>query len=98
MQRQVPGGRKRFVVIGADAAGMSAASEARRVDAGLEIVAYDKGRFTSYSQCGLPYWLGGVVKRREQLLSRSVDSFAQRDIRVQLRPVVRKVSGGLDSE
>ena len=84
MQRQVQGGRKRFVVVGADAAGMSAASEARRVDAGLEIVAYDKGGFTSYSQCGLPYWLGGVVKRQEQLLSRSVDSFAQRDIQVQL--------------
>jgi len=44
----------RFVIIGADAAGMSAASEARRVDPDLEIIAYDRGGFASYSQCGLP--------------------------------------------
>ena len=42
---------KRFVIIGADAAGMSAASEAQRADLDLEIVAYDKGGFASYSQC-----------------------------------------------
>jgi NADPH-dependent 2,4-dienoyl-CoA reductase/sulfur reductase-like enzyme len=42
---------KRFAIIGADAAGMSAASEARRADLDLEIVAYDKGGFASYSQC-----------------------------------------------
>ncbi len=45
--------RERFVIIGADAAGMSAASEARRADPVLEIVAYDRGGFVSYSQCGL---------------------------------------------
>ncbi len=57
----------RFVVVGADAAGMSAASEARRADPDLEIVAYDKGGFASYSQCGMPYLVGGVVGDRRRL-------------------------------
>ncbi|MFD1734616.1 FAD/NAD(P)-binding oxidoreductase [Deinococcus malanensis] len=77
--------RPRFIVIGADAAGMSAASEARRVNPHLEIIAFDKGNFVSYSQCGMPYWLGGVVERREQLMARSVEGFARRDIHVHVR-------------
>jgi NADPH-dependent 2,4-dienoyl-CoA reductase/sulfur reductase-like enzyme len=74
----------RFVIIGADAAGMSAASEARRVDPDLEIVAYDRGRFTSYSQCGMPYLVGGVVEDRQRLIARTVEQFAQRGITVRL--------------
>jgi NADPH-dependent 2,4-dienoyl-CoA reductase/sulfur reductase-like enzyme len=75
---------ERFVVIGADAAGMSAASEARRVDPGLEIVAYDRGGFASYSQCGLPYLVGGVVPDRQRLFARTVEEFACRGIAVRL--------------
>ncbi len=74
----------RFVIIGADAAGMSAASEARRVDHEIEIVAYDRGRFASYSQCGLPYLIGGVVEDRRRLIARTVEEFAQRGITVRL--------------
>ncbi len=75
---------ERFVIIGADAAGMSAASEARRVDPDLEIIAYDRGDFASYSQCGLPYLIGGLVEDRQQLIARTVDEFAQRGITVRL--------------
>ena len=56
---------ERLVVIGGDAAGMAAASQARRrrgVD-DLEIVAFERGHFTSYSACGIPYWIGGLVER-----------------------------------
>ncbi|MDP9366377.1 MAG: FAD-dependent oxidoreductase [Chloroflexota bacterium] len=74
----------RFVVVGADAAGMSAASEARRVDPDLEIVAYDRGDFASYSQCGLPYLVGGLVEQPQRLVARSVDEFARRGIAVRL--------------
>ncbi|RZL76539.1 MAG: hypothetical protein EOP32_28615 [Rhodococcus sp. (in: high G+C Gram-positive bacteria)] len=52
--------RERLVVIGGDAAGMSAASQARkrRDPADLQIVAFEKGRATWYSAaCGIPYWL-----------------------------------------
>ncbi|MDP9416715.1 MAG: FAD-dependent oxidoreductase, partial [Actinomycetota bacterium] len=76
--------RTRFVVIGADAAGMSAASEARRTDPDLEIVAFDRGAYASYSQCGMPYWLGGAVEARERLTARSVEAFARRRIDVRL--------------
>jgi NADPH-dependent 2,4-dienoyl-CoA reductase/sulfur reductase-like enzyme len=75
---------RRFLIIGADAAGMSAASEARRVDPDLEIVAYDRGGFASYSQCGLPYLVSGVVQDRVQLVARTVEEFTARGITVRL--------------
>ena len=63
----------RLVVIGGDAAGMSAASQARkrRGPDDLQIVAFERGRATSYSACGIPYWISGDVEREEQLVSRS---------------------------
>lgn len=82
---------KRLVIIGADAAGMSAASEARRADPALEIIAYDRGGFASYSQCGLPYWIGGVVKDREKLIARTVADFAKRQITVNLHHEVTAI-------
>ena len=63
---------------------MSAASEARRVNSELEIVAFDRGAHASYSQCGMPYWLGGVVESSDQLVARSIESFARRRIDVRL--------------
>ncbi len=53
---------ERIVVIGADAAGMSAASQAKRIagDA-VEIVAFERGAHTSYSACGIPYWVAGDI-------------------------------------
>lgn len=76
--------KQRFVILGADAAGMSAAAEARRVNPDLEIIAFDRGRHASYSQCGMPYLLGGLVAGPERLVARTVEQFAQRDIAVRL--------------
>ncbi len=73
-----------FIVVGADAAGMSAASEARRVNPDMEIIAYDRGGFASYSQCGLPYLIGGVIEDRQTLIARTVEEFAARSISVKL--------------
>jgi NADPH-dependent 2,4-dienoyl-CoA reductase/sulfur reductase-like enzyme len=63
---------ERLVVIGSDAAGMSAASQARRRlgPDKLEIVAFERGHFTSYSACGVPYWIGGLVDDRDSLIAR----------------------------
>ena len=61
------------MVVGGDAAGMSAASQARRrrrSSADLSIVAFERGRFTSYSACGIPYWVGGLVDDRDDLVAR----------------------------
>lgn len=64
-------------MIGGDAAGMAAASNARRrrTPAELEIVALEKGRWTSYSACGIPYVLGGDVDGMERLVVRPAQEF-----------------------
>src|SRR4051794_3160041 len=66
---------ERLVVIGGDAAGMSAASQARRLQPDLDIVALEKGRWTSYSACGIPYVVGGVVDDLDDLVARTPDEF-----------------------
>ena len=65
--------RERLVVIGGDAAGMSAASQARkrRGAEDLEIVAFERGRATSYSACGIPYWVAGDVHSPDDLVART---------------------------
>ncbi|SIN17959.1 FAD-dependent oxidoreductase [Micromonospora cremea] len=68
---------QRLIVIGGDAAGMSAASQARRRRGrdDLEIVVFERGHFTSYSACGIPYWISGLVSGPEQLIARSPETF-----------------------
>lgn len=79
---------ERLVVIGGDAAGMSAASQARkrRGPDDLEIVAFERGHFTSYSACGIPYWIGGEVDDRDDLIARAPETFRDEyDIQVHTR-------------
>jgi NADPH-dependent 2,4-dienoyl-CoA reductase/sulfur reductase-like enzyme len=68
---------ERLVVVGGDAGGMSAASQARRRRKAddLEIVAFERGHFTSYSACGIPYWIGGVVDGPDALVARDPQTF-----------------------
>jgi NADPH-dependent 2,4-dienoyl-CoA reductase/sulfur reductase-like enzyme len=78
---------ERLVVIGGDAAGMSAASQARRrrKQGDLEIIAFERGHFTSYSACGIPYWIGGVVDGPDALVARDPQTFRDKyaiDVRV----------------
>jgi NADPH-dependent 2,4-dienoyl-CoA reductase/sulfur reductase-like enzyme len=67
---------ERLVVIGGDAGGMTAAMQARRRRPELEIVALEKGRWTSYSACGIPYVVGGVVDGLADLVVRTPEQFA----------------------
>ena len=62
---------ERLVVIGGDAGGMAAASQARRQQPYMEIVALEKGRWTSYSACGIPYLVAGDVADPDQLVART---------------------------
>ncbi|WP_030313819.1 FAD-dependent oxidoreductase [Streptomyces sp. NRRL B-3229] len=82
--------RERLVVIGGDAAGMSAASQARRMKGPdeLEIVAFERGHFTSYSACGIPYWVGGDVEERDHLIARTPQEHRDRGIDLRLRTEV----------
>src|SRR5687768_18398384 len=63
---------------------MSAAAQARRLrEAGdLEIIVLEQGPDVSYSACGIPYWVGGLVSDRDKLIARTPAQFAARDIEV----------------
>jgi NADPH-dependent 2,4-dienoyl-CoA reductase/sulfur reductase-like enzyme len=66
---------ERLVVIGGDAGGMAAASQARRQQPYMEIVALERGRWTSYSACGIPYLVAGDVEDPNRLVARTPEQF-----------------------
>jgi NADPH-dependent 2,4-dienoyl-CoA reductase/sulfur reductase-like enzyme len=82
---------ERLIVIGGDAAGMSAASRAKRQRADLEVVAFERGSYTSYSACGMPYYVGGVVEDVEQLVARGPEAFHERGIDARVRHEVEEI-------
>jgi NADPH-dependent 2,4-dienoyl-CoA reductase/sulfur reductase-like enzyme len=77
---------ERLVVIGGDAGGMTAATQARRLRPELDIVVVEKGDWTSYSACGIPYLVGGHIGSLEELVVRTPQQFRdQHRIDVRLR-------------
>ncbi|MFI9101279.1 FAD-dependent oxidoreductase [Streptomyces fildesensis] len=102
---------ERLVVIGGDATGMSAASQARRRRGpdDLEIIAFERGHHTSYSACGIPYWIGGEVDGADALVARTAAEHRERGIDLRLgteavgidldrrRVRTREVAGGAES-
>jgi NADPH-dependent 2,4-dienoyl-CoA reductase/sulfur reductase-like enzyme len=81
----------RLVVIGADAAGMTAASVARRRDRSLEVIAFEKGEFASYAACGEPYFVAGDVESIDDLIARTPEQFARAGIDVRLQTEVTSI-------
>ena len=76
----------RIIIIGAVAAGTSAAAKARRNDETAEIVLYDKDIFISYSGCGMPYYIGGEVEEADKLTPRDPAFFKSKynvDVKIQ---------------
>ena len=70
-----------FVVVGGDAAGMSAASKARREDTDIDIIVFEQGEWVSYGACGLPYYVKGEIQTLEDLVSVTPEAFREeRDI------------------
>jgi NADPH-dependent 2,4-dienoyl-CoA reductase/sulfur reductase-like enzyme/rhodanese-related sulfurtransferase len=75
----------KYVVIGAVAGGASAAARLRRLDEQAEIVMFEKGEYVSYANCGLPYYIGEVIKERNKLFVQTAASFKSRfniDVRI----------------
>lgn len=70
--------KPKLVIIGGDAAGMSAASKVRRENPNYEIIVFEKSGFTSYSACGIPYFISGKVGTYEELIVRSPEEFIQK--------------------
>jgi NADPH-dependent 2,4-dienoyl-CoA reductase/sulfur reductase-like enzyme len=81
---------ERMVVVGGNAAGMSAASQARRLRSAdeLEIVALERGAFASYSACGIPYWAGGDVADGDDLIARTPQEHRERNIDLRMHTEV----------
>ncbi|CAB4731550.1 MAG: CoA-disulfide reductase [Actinobacteria bacterium] len=76
---------KKIVIIGGVAGGMSAATRLRRLDATAEIIVLEKSGHVSYANCGLPYYVGGVIETEDALLLQTPESLHNRfrlDVRV----------------
>ncbi len=83
---------KRIVIIGGVAGGMSAATRARRLDPEADIIVLERSAYVSYANCGLPYFVGGVIGNRTDLLLQTPASLHARfrlDVRV--RSEVRSI-------
>lgn len=82
-----------LVVIGGVAAGMSAASRARRLSRDLKITVLERSSVVSYGACGLPYWIGGTVQDPDSLIAHPPEFFErERDIRVRTNTAVREIA------
>lgn len=76
----------KHIIIGGVAGGATAAARIRRADESAEIILIEKGKYISYANCGLPYYIGGVIEEREKLFVQTPESFGNRfniDVRVE---------------
>jgi len=65
--------RKKVLIVGGVAGGASAAARLRRLDEHAEIIIFEKDRYISYANCGLPYYIGEVIKDRDDLIVQSAE-------------------------
>jgi NADPH-dependent 2,4-dienoyl-CoA reductase/sulfur reductase-like enzyme/rhodanese-related sulfurtransferase len=75
----------KYLIIGAVAGGASTAARLRRLDEHAEIIIFEKGNYISYANCGLPYYIGDVIKDRNKLFVQTAASFSKRfniDVRI----------------
>ncbi len=85
----------KHVIIGGVAGGATAAARIRRIDEHAEIILFERGNDISYANCGLPYYIGGVISERDNLFLQTPESFAQR---FNLSARVRSEVIAIDSE
>ncbi|MEG2771529.1 MAG: FAD-dependent oxidoreductase [Alistipes sp.] len=101
----------RHIIIGGVAGGATAAARIRRADEFAEIILVEKGKYISYANCGLPYYIGGVIAERSKLFAQTPATFSTRfniDVRVEsevttIDPAaksvtIRKADGSIYSE
>ncbi len=70
--------KRKLLVIGGDAAGMSAAGKIRREQPDRGIVVFERERHTSYAACGIPYYIGGLVESSDSLIARGPEEFRKK--------------------
>ncbi len=77
--------RTKFLIVGGVAGGATAAARIRRNTENAEIILFEKGAYISYANCGLPYYIGGVIEERERLFVQTPEAFGKRfniDVRI----------------
>jgi len=79
------------VIIGGDAAGMSTAMQVVRAQPNWKITVLEKGAVYSYAQCGLPYYIGGIVSESDDLIARTIDFFQDKGIDARIYHEVEEV-------
>jgi len=82
----------KYLIIGAVAGGASTAARLRRLDEQAEIIIFEKGAYISYANCGLPYYIGDVIKDRNKLFVQTAASFTKRfNIDVRINSIVTAI-------
>ncbi len=71
-------GKRRILIVGGVAGGASCAARARRLSETAEIIMFDRGEYVSFANCGLPYYVGNVIKKEENLLLATPELFRKR--------------------
>ena len=84
--------KRRILIVGGVAAGASAATRARRLNPEADIVVFERDGYVSFANCGLPYYVGDIIKNRSLLLLQTPEQFGSRfDIDVRIRHEVEAI-------
>lgn len=84
---------KKVVIIGGNAAGLSAASQVKRQNPGWEVTVYEKGRYISYGACGIPYYVAGLVPSLDKLITLTAEeATTKRNLILKLLHEVRAIN------
>ena len=84
--------KKRILIVGGVAGGASCAARARRLSESSQIIVFDRGAFVSFANCGLPYYVGNVIKKKDDLIVATPEKFKQWfNIDVRTRSYVRSI-------
>jgi Uncharacterized NAD(FAD)-dependent dehydrogenases len=85
----------KVIIVGGVAAGASAAARLRRLDENAEIIIMERGEYISFANCGLPYYVGGIIEKRNRLLVQTPKSMHSRfNLDVRINNEVIKISRG----
>jgi NADPH-dependent 2,4-dienoyl-CoA reductase/sulfur reductase-like enzyme/rhodanese-related sulfurtransferase len=90
--------KQRILIVGGVAGGASCAARARRMSEAAEIIMFDRGPYVSFANCGLPYYVGNVIKKEENLLIATPELFRKRfNIEVRLQSEVIDIDSAKQS-
>jgi NADPH-dependent 2,4-dienoyl-CoA reductase/sulfur reductase-like enzyme/rhodanese-related sulfurtransferase len=85
----------KYIIVGGVAGGATAAARIRRIDEKAEIILLEKDNYISYANCGLPYYIGGIIEKRDNLFLQTPQSFGSRfNVDVRVRNEAVKINAG----